>query len=1214
MAVSDVFKVYLYADPLAGSGLSGNPFYPGEDITPGIINVNIVEGNDVYEAPYQQIDTGQFTIVSRNPELDPKVNDILRYNSRIEFHDTRGGEFFRGYVTSIDVQYQRNDNPIITISGTDIFGVLQRIVVDELLYNNIIALSDGPSWNGATFEEFCSSGGSMDGFIESYLQTDLGVSGNPLPYPGFYFYIDSTSSIGTNQMPASGRLGYSPARYIPQVGETLLDVMNRYCTTNFSRLYTRTPDYGFGFINVFPFVKYDGGYWTPQQDPLTAAVPYDFSSIPADNKPYQSILVDNGYNRIINQIDISNQYQTFIGGEVQTESQNLGPYILTESAEDYAVTKASVSTLFPDNHPSTLEEMGVEFAQSVFQIVGTPSDEIQRITFDNARFEDVQNETTYSGYLINDFVRIRHQVSPTEMINRVYDIAGITHNISLDEWEMGFSFKPSNAELAFNYQGQFPELILNAPTGDTQFNFTATIGNYPTENIDSVLWDLNARDANETSFLYNSAFTGEKFKNGLKRTGLTQTWNFDDDGILAPYSFDTLNDPPVDNRYGGYGPGNYWVTAYILLNNGYTIVLQQPVVVGTPIVTANFGWTQNLTNNFGQVSFVDTSTNHETGEPDSYAWNFGDGTTSNLQNPVKVYDPAPGQTQYNASLTVFAYGGSPLSPVKVYNTKTETVTLVQPTMTPNFTSTSFNSTFTFTNTSTNVGLEEPDAYLWNFGDGTTSTLKNPTKTYPVEVGETKSYNVSLTTRNIWEQTATVTHAITFTGIFPVGNYLVDSIRFRTGNFTSSTNQRITPLMYNLKGLTSQDSTNLLLNNPVTRTNSSSIVWREADGSLDETLDPLNLTRQAIDWFTPRSTWGLAASSSTALTNQNFTFNTTLASPTLILKNFSLDLEDLTAGNTDNWRPVYVDINTNLGWREFGYFRCGRGQVADWGGSVGSADVIITRGTRPMTPTRNLPLNTLNFDYSQNPNSRTIQFTTAIPGPWAWNFGDGTTSTLQNPVKTYSSNLLQSYNVTLNGVKEVVKIRFPIPFSFRWIRIRQKPHNGNSEYATPALYNLQLETVNGRYLSPGGLTNPQSIMSQKYSGAGGFTVPLGGSVVSLIGSQSLTNSTGIRFRSQEPGYQTQWDLAIDYKELISTAVEEITMKLTAPLTYPGGIVSPFPEYEVFASAHNADATSQQQGDPLLIPGWIKVGEIKNFDSLSTRTPAGKRTFSMIPQYT
>lgn len=275
----------------------------------------------------------------------------------------------------------------------------------------------------------------------------------------------------------------------------------------------------------------------------------------------------------------------------------------------------------------------------------------------------------------------------------------------------------------------------------------------------------------------------------------------------------------------------------------------------------------------------------------------------------------------------------------------------------------------------------------------------------------------------------------------------------------------------------------------------------------------------------------------------------------------------------------------------------------------------------MIPTRTLPLNNLNFDYTQNANSRTVNFTTTTTSPWNWNFGDGTTSTLQNPVKTYSSNELATYDVSLKGITEKVKMRFPIPFSFRYIRIRQKPHTGLSAYDTPTLYNFSLQTVSGRYISPGTLTNPQSIVSQKYSGAGGFTAPgVGQTVISLIGSQRLTTDSGIRFRwmdttpPQPTPYQTQWDLAIDYKELITTAIEEITCDFNCSGVGAGGLSDSYlVEYEIFASAHNADVTPQQQGDPLLIPGWVKIGEIENFVGVSTSIDARIQK-TMLPQYT
>ena len=108
-----------------------------QDITGGILNVDISHGTEVYEGPYQQIDTGLFTIVSRSSTLDPNVNANVVEGAAIEFRDSRNVEagksnvFFLGYITDIDVQYQRDDDPIITITGTDVFGLLQRTVVSE---------------------------------------------------------------------------------------------------------------------------------------------------------------------------------------------------------------------------------------------------------------------------------------------------------------------------------------------------------------------------------------------------------------------------------------------------------------------------------------------------------------------------------------------------------------------------------------------------------------------------------------------------------------------------------------------------------------------------------------------------------------------------------------------------------------------------------------------------------------------------------------------------------------------------------------------------------------------------------------------------------------------------------------------------------------------------------------------------------------------------
>jgi hypothetical protein len=105
----------------------------------------------------------------------------------------------------------------------------------------------------------------------------------------------------------------------------------------------------------------------------------------------------------------------------------------------------------------------------------------------------------------------------------------------------------------------------------------------------------------------------------------------------------------------------------------------------------------------------------------SYSWNFGDGTTSTETNPSKTYNV--GGT-YTVSLTVTGEGGTASTSKQVLIQQSTQSQLP----TANFTFSGAGCmapcNVSFTNTSTNA-----NSYLWDFGDGTTSTAVNPTKTY-----------------------------------------------------------------------------------------------------------------------------------------------------------------------------------------------------------------------------------------------------------------------------------------------------------------------------------------------------------------------------------------------------------------------------------------------------------------------------------------------------
>ncbi len=112
----------------------------------------------------------------------------------------------------------------------------------------------------------------------------------------------------------------------------------------------------------------------------------------------------------------------------------------------------------------------------------------------------------------------------------------------------------------------------------------------------------------------------------------------------------------------------------------------------------------------GQYQFIDQSLN----EPESWLWDFGDGTSSTEQHPVHTYS-APGD--YTVCLIATNFAGS--------DTACMDIEVVLPPVAA-FTYTDDGAgTFTFTDQS----LNEPESWLWDFGDSTSSTEQHPVHTY-----------------------------------------------------------------------------------------------------------------------------------------------------------------------------------------------------------------------------------------------------------------------------------------------------------------------------------------------------------------------------------------------------------------------------------------------------------------------------------------------------
>ncbi|MDY0781026.1 PKD domain-containing protein, partial [Tenacibaculum sp. IB213877] len=180
-----------------------------------------------------------------------------------------------------------------------------------------------------------------------------------------------------------------------------------------------------------------------------------------------------------------------------------------------------------------------------------------------------------------------------------------------------------------------------------------------------------------------------------------------------------------------------------------TLTLGSDFIVKTvKIASASTNFT--ALNNFGcsplTVNFSDTSTVLGNDTITSWTWDFGDGNTSTEQNPTHIYEN-PGT--YTVTLT------TKLATTGFIDTHTKTnyVQVIGPN--PDFTT----SSSTIGNRPLTVNFEDNTlvsapitGWQWNFGDGNTSLLQNPTHTYTT-LGV---FDVSLTVTDIDGCSRTIT--------------------------------------------------------------------------------------------------------------------------------------------------------------------------------------------------------------------------------------------------------------------------------------------------------------------------------------------------------------------------------------------------------------------------------------------------------------------------
>lgn len=182
----------------------------------------------------------------------------------------------------------------------------------------------------------------------------------------------------------------------------------------------------------------------------------------------------------------------------------------------------------------------------------------------------------------------------------------------------------------------------------------------------------------------------------------------------------------TSTRLSGFGAGTYSI--YVAAYNGSGISSPSNTATATiaaPGPVAKFSFTpQGGTAGLTTFTFYDEST----GTVTSRLFEFGDGATSSAKVAPHVFANAG---VYTVKLTVSGNGKT--------STATQTINVSGP-LAASFTFSPSNPLPNDTINFNDQSAGAPSAWLWNFGDGTTSTSQNPSKRY----SSAGNYTVSLT--------------------------------------------------------------------------------------------------------------------------------------------------------------------------------------------------------------------------------------------------------------------------------------------------------------------------------------------------------------------------------------------------------------------------------------------------------------------------------------
>jgi gliding motility-associated-like protein len=361
-----------------------------------------------------------------------------------------------------------------------------------------------------------------------------------------------------------------------------------------------------------------------------------------------------------------------------------------------------------------------------------------------------------------------------------------------------------------------------------------------------------------------------------------------------------------------------------------------------------------------------------------WEWDFGDGGLSTAQNPFHIFATAG---NYTVTLKVTNAGGCS----KVISKPN--LIQVSPGVTVDFSNTNGQlckppETINFTNLSSGPGIL---SYEWNFGDGGTSFTTNPTYTYLTG----GSFTVTLIAQS--------SSGCVDTLIKPAAVVIKDVHSDFTAPATACRNSPV-------------NFTNISVPAP------ASSLWDFGDGTFSALTNPSKTYTVAGTYSVKlKNNYGSCADSITKqITIYDLPVPNFSAPDTTDCKvPFTVNFNDLSTGGATSWRWDFGDGGTStLQNPSHTYTTLGTYSVKLFiNDGNGCGDSIIKnqfiKVQAPVVAINGLPLEgCVPFTISPTPNVTTVDGIAS----YLWNFGDGGTSTAQNPSHTYT--LQGTYTVKL----------------------------------------------------------------------------------------------------------------------------------------------------------------------------------------------------------